>query len=112
MPAFMGSVAYIDPGDFATNIQGGAKFGYMLPWVIVLSNLMAMRIQTASAKQGIATGKFLAEDCRERLCPCFAGTSYAINFASKNAAAAARPPTTTVCHALRIGLFTVKQPLT
>ena len=63
-PAFIASVAYIDPGNFATNIQGGAKFGYMLVWVIVASNLMAMLIQTLSAKLGIATGKNLAEQCR------------------------------------------------
>jgi manganese transport protein len=65
-PAFIACVAYIDPGNFATNIQGGAKFGYMLLWVIVASNLMAMLIQTLSAKLGIATGKNLAEHCREQ----------------------------------------------
>jgi len=64
-PAFIASVAYIDPGNFATNIQGGAQFGYMLLWVIVASNLMAMLIQTLSAKLGIATGMNLAELCRE-----------------------------------------------
>ncbi|MGE5344304.1 MAG: Nramp family divalent metal transporter [Candidatus Omnitrophota bacterium] len=63
-PAFIASVAYVDPGNFATNIQGGAKFGYTLLWVIVLSNLMAMLIQTLSAKLGIATGTNLAEQCR------------------------------------------------
>ncbi len=63
-PAFIASVAYIDPGNFATNIQGGAQFGYMLLWVIVVSNLMAMLIQTLSAKLGIATGMNLAEHCR------------------------------------------------
>lgn len=63
-PAFIASVAYVDPGNFATNIQGGAKFGYTLLWVIVLSNLMAMLIQTLSAKLGIATGYNLAEHCR------------------------------------------------
>jgi len=63
-PAFIASVAYVDPGNFATNIQGGAQFGYMLVWVIVLSNLMAMLIQTLSAKLGIATGMNLAEQCR------------------------------------------------
>ena len=66
-PAFIASVAYIDPGNFATNIQGGAKFGYQLLWVIVLSNLMAMLIQMASAKLGIASGLNLAEQCREHL---------------------------------------------
>jgi manganese transport protein len=65
-PAFVASVAYIDPGNFATNIAGGSKFGYTLVWVIVASNLMAMLIQTLSAKLGIATGKNLPEICRER----------------------------------------------
>jgi len=64
-PAFVASVAYMDPGNFATNIQGGAQFGYLLLWVILASNLMAMLIQTLSAKLGIATGKNLAEHCRE-----------------------------------------------
>jgi manganese transport protein len=63
-PAFIASVAYVDPGNFATNIQGGAQFGYMLLWVIIGSNLMAMLVQTLSAKLGIATGKNLAETCR------------------------------------------------
>jgi manganese transport protein len=64
-PAFIASVAYIDPGNFATNISGGAKFGYTLLWVIVFSNLMAMLIQSLSAKLGIASGRNLAEQCRE-----------------------------------------------
>src|ERR1700716_2335960 len=64
-PAFVASVAYIDPGNFATNIAGGSKFGYTLVWVIVAANLMAMLIQTLSAKLGIATGKNLPEGCRE-----------------------------------------------
>src|SRR6478672_1153084 len=64
-PAFVASVAYIDPGNFATNIAGGAKFGYTLCWVILASNLMAMLIQTLSAKLGIATGRNLPEICRE-----------------------------------------------
>ncbi|MGE5311105.1 MAG: Nramp family divalent metal transporter [Nitrospirota bacterium] len=63
-PAFIASIAYVDPGNFATNIQGGAKFGYTLLWVIVASNLMAMLIQTLSAKLGIASGRNLAELCR------------------------------------------------
>jgi manganese transport protein len=66
-PAFIACVAYIDPGNFATNIAGGSKFGYTLLWVIVASNLMAMLIQTLSAKLGIATGRNLPEVCRERL---------------------------------------------
>src|SRR5205809_268900 len=65
-PAFVASVAYIDPGNFATNIAGGSKFGYTLVWVIVAANLMAMLIQTLSAKLGIATGRNLPEVCRER----------------------------------------------
>jgi manganese transport protein len=65
-PAFIASVAYMDPGNFATNIQGGAQFGYTLLWVIVASNLMAMLIQTLSAKLGIATGQNLAEHCRNQ----------------------------------------------
>jgi manganese transport protein len=65
-PAFIASVAYVDPGNFATNIQGGAQFGYLLIWVIVASNLMAMLIQTLSAKLGLVTGLNLAEHCRER----------------------------------------------
>jgi manganese transport protein len=64
-PAFIASVAYMDPGNFATNIQGGAKFGYTLLWVVVTTNLMAMLIQTLSAKLGIASGRNLAELCRE-----------------------------------------------
>ncbi|HET8655604.1 MAG TPA: Nramp family divalent metal transporter [Longimicrobiaceae bacterium] len=64
-PAFVASVAYVDPGNFATNIQGGAEYGYLLLWVIVASNLMAMLIQTLSAKLGIATGRNLAELCRD-----------------------------------------------
>jgi manganese transport protein len=63
-PAFIASVAYVDPGNFATNIQGGAQFGYTLLWVVVASNLMAMLIQALSAKLGIATGQNLAELCR------------------------------------------------
>jgi len=63
-PAFIASVAYVDPGNFATNIQAGASLGYTLLWVIVASNLMAMLIQTLSAKLGIATGANLAELCR------------------------------------------------
>jgi len=65
-PAFIACVAYIDPGNFATNIAGGSKYGFTLVWVIVASNLMAMLIQTLSAKLGIATGRNLPEVCRER----------------------------------------------
>ena len=64
-PAFVAAIAYVDPGNFATNIAGGAKFGYLLLWVIVAANLMAMLIQLLSAKVGIATGRSLPELCRE-----------------------------------------------
>jgi manganese transport protein len=64
-PAFIASVAYMDPGNFATNIQGGAQFGYTLLWVVFATNLMAMLVQSLSAKLGIASGKNLAELCRE-----------------------------------------------
>ena len=60
-PAFVAAVAYIDPGNFATNITGGAKYGYLLAWVIVLANLMAMLVQYLSAKVGVATGRSLPE---------------------------------------------------
>jgi manganese transport protein len=65
-PAFVASVAYVDPGNFATNIQAGAQFGYLLLWVIVASNLTAMLVQALSAKLGIATGRNLAELCRDQ----------------------------------------------
>jgi manganese transport protein len=65
-PAFVAAVAYIDPGNFATNISGGAKFGYLLLWVVLGANLVAMVVQAQSAKLGIATGHNLAELCRER----------------------------------------------
>src|SRR3954467_9846316 len=65
-PAFVACVAYIDPGNFATNIAGGSKFGYTLCLGILASNLMAMLIQTLSAKLGIATGRNLPEVCRDQ----------------------------------------------
>jgi manganese transport protein len=65
-PAFVASIAYVDPGNFATNIQGGARFGYLLLWVVLVANLMAMLIQYLSAKLGIATDRNLPELCRER----------------------------------------------
>jgi manganese transport protein len=64
-PAFVACIAYVDPGNFATNIAGGAKYGYLLLWVLLSANLMAMLIQNLSAKIGIATGRNLAELCRE-----------------------------------------------
>src|SRR5256884_9384196 len=65
-PAFVAAVAYVDPGNFATNIAGGAQYGYMLLWVVLGANLMAMLIQSMSAKLGIATGMNLPEVCRAR----------------------------------------------
>lgn len=65
-PAFIASIAYVDPGNFATNIQAGSAFGYKLLWVVLASNLMAMLIQGLSAKLGIASGLNLAEHCRLR----------------------------------------------
>jgi manganese transport protein len=64
-PAFVAAIAYVDPGNFATNVQGGAKFGYLLLWVVLAANVMAMLIQYLSAKLGIATDRNLPELCRE-----------------------------------------------
>jgi len=66
-PAFVAAVAYIDPGNFATNITGGAKYGYLLVWVIIAANLMAMLVQYLSAKVGVATGRNLPELARDAL---------------------------------------------
>jgi manganese transport protein len=65
-PAFIAAVAYVDPGNFATNMAAGAGYGYLLLWVVLAANLMAMLIQSMSAKLGIATGRNLPEVCRER----------------------------------------------
>jgi manganese transport protein len=65
-PAVIASIAYMDPGNFATNIQAGAKYGYSLLWVVLLANLIAMLFQALSAKLGIVTGRNLAEMCRDR----------------------------------------------
>ncbi len=66
-PAFIAAVAYVDPGNFATNVAAGSKFGYLLLWAVLGANLMAMLVQTLSAKLGIATGRNLAEVCRDEL---------------------------------------------
>jgi manganese transport protein len=65
-PAVVASIAYMDPGNFATNIQAGAKYGYGLLWVVLLANVIAMLFQSLSAKLGIVTGRNLAEMCRDR----------------------------------------------
>lgn len=67
-PAFVAAIAYVDPGNFATNVSAGSRYGYSLLWVVVLASAMAMPIQYMSAKIGIATGRSLPEICRER-CP-------------------------------------------
>jgi manganese transport protein len=64
-PAFVAAVAYVDPGNFATNIQGGAKYGYQLMWVVLVANLIAMLVQYLSAKLGIVSGRSLPEVCRQ-----------------------------------------------
>jgi manganese transport protein len=66
-PAFIAAIAYVDPGNFATNMAGGSQFGYMLLWVVLTANLMAMLVQAMSAKLGIASGRSLPENCREHL---------------------------------------------
>jgi manganese transport protein len=66
-PAFVVSVAYVDPGNFATNMSGGARYGYLLLWVIITANVLAMFVQALSAKLGIATGRTLPELCRDHL---------------------------------------------
>ena len=66
-PAFVAAIAYVDPGNFATNIQGGAQFGYLLLWVVLAANLMAMLIQYLSAKLGIVTDRNLPESCPRAL---------------------------------------------
>jgi manganese transport protein len=66
-PAFIAAVAYVDPGNFATNMAGGSEFGYTLLWVVLVANLMAMIVQSLSAKLGIATGRSLPEVCRDQL---------------------------------------------
>jgi manganese transport protein len=68
-PAVIASIAYVDPGNFATNIQAGAKYGYGLLWVVLLANLIAMLFQALSAKLGIVTGRNLAEMCRQQFPP-------------------------------------------
>ena len=65
-PAFIAAVAYVDPGNFATNMAAGARFGYLLLWVVLAANLMAMLVQSMSAKLGIATRRNLPEVCRDR----------------------------------------------
>ena len=78
-PAVVASVAYMDPGNFATNIQAGAKYGYELLWVVLLANLIAMLFQGLSAKLGIVTGRNLAEMCRDHFSPPVVWTMWVIS---------------------------------
>src|SRR2546421_9084898 len=64
-PAYLVSVGYMDPGNWATDLEGGAKFGYRLLWVLVMSNLMALLLQTLSARLGVVSGRDLAQACRD-----------------------------------------------
>src|SRR2546427_13287304 len=74
-PAYLVSVGYMDPGNWATDLEGGARFGYQLVWVLLMSNLMAILLQTLSARMGIVTGRDLAQACRETYPP---GISFAL----------------------------------
>src|ERR1700749_3227932 len=78
-PAVIASIAYMDPGNFATNIQAGAKYGYGLLWVVMLANLIAMLFQALSAKLGIVTGRNLAEMCREEFSRPIVMTMWAVS---------------------------------
>jgi manganese transport protein len=78
-PAVIASIAYMDPGNFATNIQAGAKYGYGLLWVVVLANVIAMLFQGLSAKLGIVTGRNLAELCRDRFSPPIVWTMWVVS---------------------------------
>ncbi len=64
-PAYLVSVGYMDPGNWATDLEGGARFGYQLLWVLIMSNLMAILLQTLSARLGIVSGRDLAQACRD-----------------------------------------------
>src|SRR3954452_25184314 len=68
-PAYMVSVGYMDPGNWATDLEGGARFGYRLIWVLLMSNLMAVLLQTLSVRLGLVTGRDLAQACRDSYPP-------------------------------------------
>src|SRR6187397_2813626 len=68
-PAYLVSVGYMDPGNWATDLAGGSKFGYTLIWVLLMSNLMAVLLQTLSARLGIVRGRDLAQACRDSYNP-------------------------------------------
>ena len=75
-PAYLVSVGYMDPGNWATDLAGGAKFGYALIWVLLMSNLMAVLLQTLSARLGLVTGRDLAQACATRTTPSSAGSCF------------------------------------
>src|ERR671938_2021435 len=68
-PAYLVSVGYMDPGNWATDLEGGARFGYALIWVLLMSNLMAVLLQTLAARLGVVTGRDLAQACRDSYGP-------------------------------------------
>src|SRR6266550_1513475 len=68
-PAYLVSVGYMDPGNWATDLEGGARFGYALIWVLLMSNVMAVILQTLSARLGVVTGHDLAQACRAEYSP-------------------------------------------
>src|ERR1051325_253648 len=68
-PAYLVSVGYMDPGNWATDLEGGARFGYALIWVLLMSNLMAVLLQTLAARLGVVTGHDLAQACRQEYSP-------------------------------------------
>jgi manganese transport protein len=78
-PAVVASVAYMDPGNFATNIEAGSRYGNDLLWVVVLANLVAMLFQALSAKLGLVTGRNLAELCRDHLPPALVWTMWVVS---------------------------------
>jgi manganese transport protein len=104
-PAFVAAVAYVDPGNFATNITAGARYGYLLVWVIVAANLIAMLVQYLSAKIGIASERNLPELCRDTMPrPVSFGLwvqAEAIAVATDLASSWARPPPSTCSSACR-----------
>ena len=78
-PAVIASIAYMDPGNFATNIQAGSSFGYTLLWVVLMANLVAMLFQSMSARVGIVTGKSLAQLCRDHFPKPLVGVMWVVS---------------------------------
>jgi manganese transport protein len=101
-PAIVVSVAYMDPGNFATNIQAGARYGYALLWVVLLANVVAMLFQGLSAKLGIVTGRNLAELCRENFPAPLVLAMWAVSDGDRSGRVSGRRnrPRATVSHAV------------